>query len=425
MSSLLELLSRPATNEPDSLLNIFSHSTSPKHHPLYLAGTGLVFGTGCVLGPVVGGAFADSTATWRWAFYINLVICGAFAPVYFFVLKPLSMQPDRTIVNKIGKFDWVGVVLNAGAYSFFVMGVTFGGTKWAWNSGETISFLVLSAVLTVTYAIQQWYCLLTTAESRIFPVDLLKSRTQWLLHIGTVCGATAFFIPLYYIPLYYQFVHAENGVESAVRLLPFILVGIFSMMLNGGIMSATGIYWPWYVAAGVFQIIGGAVYYACVDVTTSDATMYGFSVLITLGGCLAQQAGYSISAFKAGPAKASDATGFINVAQTGGAMFALTLSSTIFQNVGRSKLENALAGHDVPSADIRALLAGSRNQIFASADLEIKTLAIGAIVETVNVVYILVIAAGALALVSSFFLKREKLNLQPEQSEKSDLETAL
>ena len=413
------------TDEPDRLLNIFSRVTSPKHHPLYLAGTGLVFGTGCVLGPVVGGAFADSKATWRWAFYINLVICGAFAPVYFFVLKSLSLQPNRTILSKIKKFDWAGVLLNAGTYSFFVMGLTFGGTKWAWNSGETISFLLLSVVFTVVYGIQQWYCLFTTPESRIFPVELLKSRTQWLLHIGTACGATAFFIPLYYIPLYYQFVHAENGVESAVRLLPFILVGIFSMMLNGAVMSATGIYMPWYVAAGGFQIIGGAVYYACVDVTTSDATMYGFSVLITLGGCLAQQAGYSISAFKAGPTQASEATGFINVAQTGGAMFALTLSSTIFQNVGRNKLQGALADHDVASADIRALLTGQRNQIFASADLEIKTLAIETIVETMNVVYILVVAAGALALVSSFFLKREKLNLQPENNEKPDLETAL
>ena len=35
--------------------------------------TGLSWGAGFVLGPVIGGAFAESDATWRWAFYINLV----------------------------------------------------------------------------------------------------------------------------------------------------------------------------------------------------------------------------------------------------------------------------------------------------------------------------------------------------------------
>lgn len=38
----------------------------------YMSGVGFVWGLGAVLGPVIGGSFADSSATWRWAFYINL-----------------------------------------------------------------------------------------------------------------------------------------------------------------------------------------------------------------------------------------------------------------------------------------------------------------------------------------------------------------
>lgn len=38
----------------------------------YMGGVGFVWGLGAVLGPVIGGSFSDSGATWRWAFYINL-----------------------------------------------------------------------------------------------------------------------------------------------------------------------------------------------------------------------------------------------------------------------------------------------------------------------------------------------------------------
>ena len=35
-----------------------------------------MWGIGTVLGPVIGGVFTDSAATWRWAFYINLVLAA-------------------------------------------------------------------------------------------------------------------------------------------------------------------------------------------------------------------------------------------------------------------------------------------------------------------------------------------------------------
>lgn len=40
--------------------------TAPKEATIYNALTGLSWGVGCILGPVVGGAFSVSSATWRW-----------------------------------------------------------------------------------------------------------------------------------------------------------------------------------------------------------------------------------------------------------------------------------------------------------------------------------------------------------------------
>ena len=51
------------------LLTLISVNTTDKERPAWLSLSGLVWGVGTVLGPVVGGGF--ELYTWRWAFYIN------------------------------------------------------------------------------------------------------------------------------------------------------------------------------------------------------------------------------------------------------------------------------------------------------------------------------------------------------------------
>jgi MFS family permease len=47
-------------------LNIFSQNSTIEKRSLYISGGGIAWGIGSILGPIVGGAFADSPATWRW-----------------------------------------------------------------------------------------------------------------------------------------------------------------------------------------------------------------------------------------------------------------------------------------------------------------------------------------------------------------------
>lgn len=47
-------------------LTFLSALGSPEKLVLYNALIGASWGTGAILGPVIGGAFSDSSATWRW-----------------------------------------------------------------------------------------------------------------------------------------------------------------------------------------------------------------------------------------------------------------------------------------------------------------------------------------------------------------------
>lgn len=73
------------------VLNNITAFTTREERGAYINGVGFVWGIGACLGPVVGGAFSDSKAKWRWGFYINLVIGAITGPIY--ILTCLMYAP--------------------------------------------------------------------------------------------------------------------------------------------------------------------------------------------------------------------------------------------------------------------------------------------------------------------------------------------
>jgi MFS family permease len=98
------------------VLNLITRFTTMQERSHYMGMTGLTWGAGTILGPVIGGAFADSSATWRWAFYLNLVIYGVFSPIYFLWLPSIPVIAEKSFLSKFLAMDWVGITLNAGIY---------------------------------------------------------------------------------------------------------------------------------------------------------------------------------------------------------------------------------------------------------------------------------------------------------------------
>jgi MFS family permease len=180
-------------------LNYFSIFTTVRERPMYIALIGLCWGVGTILGPVVGGLFADHSPTWRWAFYINLVIAGIFAPIYIFILPTKQPQPNVKLLTKFASMDWVGTFLFIGFAVTFILATTFGGATWAWSDHRMIVLWVVCAACLVTFIIQQRFSIFTTVEDRIFPAQLLKSKSVLLLYFATSGTITAVGIPIYFM----------------------------------------------------------------------------------------------------------------------------------------------------------------------------------------------------------------------------------
>jgi MFS family permease len=210
-------------------LNILAVTTTNNERPIYISLMGICWGAGTVLGPVVGGAFADSAATWRWSFYINLVIGAVATPAYILLLPPTNTHlRDVKLLKRICSIDWVGTVLISGAVVSGIMGINFGGVLFAWYSGEIIGCFICSGVLWIIFGLQQAFSVFTTPADRIFPCDIILNWEADVLFAQTASGMGGSLVAIYFIPV---------GVPQPVRVVFLILTDFPSSTSNSSKMT--------------------------------------------------------------------------------------------------------------------------------------------------------------------------------------------
>ncbi|KAJ5669889.1 hypothetical protein N7462_010959 [Penicillium macrosclerotiorum] len=361
-------------------------------------------------GNQVGGAFSqNSHTTWRWAFYINLCIGAAFAPVYIFFLPTGDPQKEVSRSEKFLQIDYLGMVLNVGAFTALTMAINFGGNLYAWGAGQEIGLWVAGGVLLVLFILQQRSKIGTTTWERIVPADFLRNPLMWILFALMCAASTSVFVPTYYIPLYFQFVRGDSALTAAVRLLPFIILMVCFGFLNGGLMSKFGYYMPWYLAGGILTTTGGALM-STIDEHSNVSHVYGYSALIGIGAGMFIQAGFSVAQAKVSTSRVADATSFIALAQNLGIVLALAISGAVFQNKAVDDLQIILP--NIPREELRGAISGTGSLLFEHLSESTRTQVVHAVVEAMATTYYLVVTAGSMAVLGSLFMKREKIFIQ-------------
>ena len=117
--------------------------------------------------------------------------------------------------------------------------------------------------------------------------------------------------------------------------------------------------------------------------------------------------GFPIAQVKALPQQLSQAVAFIGVGQVGGITLALMISNSIFLNEATDKISAILPS--LPKSVVQQAISGVRGSFFSTLSPDDRMQVLAAIVHSVDNVFIMIITAGALSLVLSVFMKREKL----------------
>lgn len=390
-------------------LNHFSALTTRQERGMYLTGTGFVWGLGAILGPVVGGGFSDSSATWRFGFYINLVIGAVTAPVYLIYLPAIHPGRGKSLHERLVKLDYLGFVLSAGMWVAFAMVFISAGGVWNWSDGRSIALIVAFVVLLALYALQQYFCILTTAATRSFPDHLLRSKTQIQMYITTTCANTGMFFTTYYIPIYFQFTQSDSSLMAAVRLLPYLLITITCNLVAGWALPKVKYYMPICLCSGGFMTLAGALFLAYLQPSTPNAQIYGFSVLMAVGTGITMQLGYAVASLKVPPSNILSAIGLQNVAQIGATVICLVIASQAFQSNAVANMTHALAGEGFTKEEIRNAVAGTQSHLFESLNGDLRDSAIRAITDAMQRAFIIPLVAGVVGVVNSLFMSRERL----------------
>jgi hypothetical protein len=355
---------------------------------------------------VLGGAFADNASTtWRWAFYINICIGGAFCPAYFFLLPSRDLRPGVKFWDRMKAVDWMGNTLAIGVYVSGLMAISFGGTTFAWNSAQDIALFCTSGVLFIGLCIHQVW---SNWQKRMFPVHFLKNRGLLIQFLVGASAGTSSFVTIYFIPLYFQFVQHSSSLLAGVRLLPFIGSLATFTMLNGHLMARSGYSMPWYATGSALVIAANSMLYT-IDLSTPNGFIYGAMVLNGIGTGMFLNAPFAVAQWLAPPEEISKAVGFIMCARGGGLAIALSIANAVFLNLAENRIRDLFPALD--NAQVQSLISGAGSDLLETLNPTQQQDVLAAIVHAISRVFITPIASGCFCLCLSLFMDRRKIKI--------------
>ncbi|KAK2024716.1 MFS general substrate transporter [Colletotrichum zoysiae] len=378
--------------------------TTEMERSRYVAGVSAVWGLGSVLGPVIGGGFSESSATWRWAFYINLVIGGVFSPAYLLLLPDICLQPGKTLAQKLRMIDWTGVVIFLGGAVCFTMAIAFSGLVYPWSSGSAIALWVMTgALLLATIAVTIWHPFVPKVN-RLIPAEFFRNTELLNLQVQMYLVSGIFLAAVYYIPLFFAFAKGDGSLQAGVRLLPFVCFLVAGAVANGIVMPKTGYYMPWYTGGSTLMLIGCALM-VTVSASTSVANIYGYTLLVGAGSGAYLAAGISVTQALVPVEDVPNAVGLQAIAQVLGSVTFLSVSGNLLFNFAVRYLTPVLPPGTQP-AFILDLIAGPHSHAFRTLEPDVRLRVVDGIARTMRNIWTFYLAASALSFILSLLLRK-------------------
>lgn len=196
----------------------------PRERGRYQGYIGVVFAASSIGGPVLGGFFAEHLH-WSLIFWINLPLGLLALIMTYSTLKRLPRHERRH------SLDYAGAGLMMAATVALLLVLTWGGTRYPWESATILGLLALSSVLAVLFVFRQ-----LTAREPFLPLQIFNNpvvgagTASVALVFGVMVGLTIF------VPIYFEVVQHLSASQSGLALIPQLAGTVIGATMVGRAM---------------------------------------------------------------------------------------------------------------------------------------------------------------------------------------------
>ncbi|KAF1977760.1 MFS general substrate transporter, partial [Bimuria novae-zelandiae CBS 107.79] len=256
---------------------IVTDLVSPLDKRRWSAVLGLVWAIGALTGPAVGEALAEQSQ-WRWIFWLNLPFgISSLLVLAFFAKLKATKYGDK--IYEIKQIDWAGFVLMTGSLISILLGISWGGTSYAWSSPRTLIPIQFGLIGIILFCVWSWFAPFQSMIS----IDGFMDLTSLGMYFGTmiqgcIIGAFVFFMPLY-------FGVAQAGTKdlpAGVRWLPWTVPLVILIFATFIVISRWNA-WLYAIWLGWFLLLLGIAMTTFYSRTSSDGMLGAIAVVVGSG----------------------------------------------------------------------------------------------------------------------------------------------